>query len=268
MNKQSIDALIANQPHEYYCIVAKDSFKGAVQLPDFATNGKKRFVKEPIRIYTSEKLASQACQSGEEPLHLICLGCFLNVVRSRLKIRTAIINDSFSCDIVAWRAACQTTAILTEGGRRYYIEGCRDSGVFWRPIEEKPTTPPPYLVCGAEGVDCLWYDCPNGWAFMDDDPITLCSTRESGDQLNADALCSVRLETPDVSMFYTGISEEGFDFTRERDQAEQMDVEEAKRVATAIANVQINWSGGMMSNQPGCRVVVADENNKEILSIQ
>ena len=268
MKKQSIDTIIAGQPHDYYCIVAKEPFMGTFQLPEFAVNGQERYIKEPLRLYSSKKLARRGCKRREESLHLMCLACFLNIVRSRFEVKSAVLNDYFPCNVVAWRAPCQTTAILTESSHRYYIEGCQDTGVFWRPVAEKPTTPPPFLVCGAQYIDCLWYDCPNGWEFMHEDPITLCNMREFPVSMKTDALYSVRFKTPEVSMFYAGISEEGFDFTRVKDQAAQLSAKEAKRVATAIANVQINWSGGMMSGQPGCRVVVANKKGSEILLIQ
>ena len=131
------------------------------QLPDFATNGKIRFIEEPLHLYNSKKLAARAFCRGEEPLALICLCCFLNIVRSRLAVRTAILNDHFHCSIEAWRTPCQTTALINEEGRRYYIEGCRDTGVFWRSAEVKPTTQPPFIVCGAQHLDCLLHSLYN-----------------------------------------------------------------------------------------------------------
>lgn len=268
MKNQTMEKLIGDQPYDYYCIVSKEYSEASKQLPEFAVNGKIRFIEEPLRLYNSKKLAARACRHGEEPLALICLCCFLNIVRSRLAVRTAILNDHFHCSIEAWRTPCQTTALINEEGRRYYVEGCRDTGVFWRPVEVKPTTPPPFIVCGAQHLDCLLHSCPNGWVFMDDEPITLCDTQHIREPIQPFERCRIRFETPEVSMFYAGISREGFDFIKDRERAAVINAKDANRIATAIANVQINWSRGMMSAQQGCRVVIVDEQDKELVSIK
>lgn len=266
--KNAIKNLLDGQPHDYYCIVTHEPSNSSVLLPDFITEGDELFTSGQLNIYSSEKIARESCKNGEEPLYLICLSCFLNIVRSRLGLKEMVLDGVFHCEVAAWRAPCETTAMLRNQGEAYYIEGCRDSGVYWKPISEKAQTPPPFITCGTSEIECLWYECNNGWEFMDDDPVTLCKTKNSGDLTNAHRQCIVRFDTPEIRVYYAGISPEGFDFAKSEEMAVQLNVEEAKRVARAIANVHINWSGGMMAEQSGCIVSALDENRNDLFSIK
>ena len=266
--KSTIKTLLQGQPHDYYCIVSDEPSYSAVSLPDFITDGRELFIGDPLRIYSSKKLASDSSNLGEEPLHLICLVCFLNAVRSRLGLEDMLVDGTWRCKVVAWRAPCQTTAILRDQGDEYYIEGCRDSGVYWKPISEEATTPPPFLECGAPRIDCLWHECPNGWQFMDDDPVTLCEIKKNEILKSSHGQCTVRFRTDKICLYYAGISEEGFDLGLSETQAIRLNAEDASRVAVAIANVHMNWSGGIMTGQRHCSVAVLDEHQNELLLME
>jgi hypothetical protein len=68
MKNLTMERLIGDQPYDYYCIVSKEYSEAARQLPEFAANGKIRFIEEPLRLYNSKRLAAHACRRGEEPL--------------------------------------------------------------------------------------------------------------------------------------------------------------------------------------------------------
>ena len=103
---------------------------------------------------------------------------------------------------------------------------------------------------------------------MQDEPITLCECSGTEDLSSLLGEFTVRFDGPGVRAFYAGISEEGFDFSASEAEATRLTGVEAKRVAIAIANVQIDWSGGMMAGQPGCTVAVLDESGREQLAIR
>jgi hypothetical protein len=266
---RKLNDLLTGQPHTYYCVVTDCPGPGLTVMPGEVTNWEFLRFSTPLRVYSSRSRARRACGKDEKPLELTCLACFLNVMRTQAELKTIRLNDFFDCEVHAWRSPCQTTALLTEGEQTYYIEGCRESGVYWKPTEVKPSTSPAFLQCGATGIDCIWSRCPRGWGHMDDVPITLCEVEKKGEPVDgSEPRCLVRFESPTVQMFYAGIGEEGFNFTMAEPQAELLGWEEAQRVATAIANVQINWSGGMMSDEPQCRTVVLEPGGRELLSIR
>lgn len=99
---------------------------------------------------------------------------------------------------------------------------------------------------------------------MDDVPITLCTTEEKAPISAAHQGCLVRCDIRNARLFYAGISPEGFDFSTDVSKATQLDGDLAKRVATAIANVQLNWAHGKMY---GGRIVVLNDKNEEQFAI-
>jgi hypothetical protein len=260
--------ILADQPHEYYCVVSNKGNSNDLALPEFISEDGPLFATNPLRVYSSEKLASSACGGNEKPLYLICLACFLNILRSRIGINKMLLNGQYLCDVSSWRTPCQTTAILKNANDTYYIEGCRKSGVFWKPLTEKPEFPPAFLMCGAKGMDCIWDECPNGWEFFDTEPMTLCKVSTNIPIGKAIGQCIIRFITPESQFFYAGISDEGFDFANTLKKAVRLDETAVFRIAKAIANVQLNWSQGMMSGKPGCRIVVSNLKGQEIISIE
>jgi hypothetical protein len=179
-----------------------------------------------------------------------------------------LLNEEYQCDVASWRTPCQTTAILKNNNDAYYIEGCRESGVFWKSMKDKPESPPAFLQCGATSMDCIWDGCPNGWEFFDTDPITLCKVSTKASIENPKSQYIINFEAQNTNFFYAGISEEGFDFAKTRDFASHLNYKLAYRIAKAIANVQLNWSRGMMSGKPGCRIVVSDIKGQELIIIE
>lgn len=61
------------------------------------------------------------------------------------------------------------TAVYNDNAGIYYLEGCRDSGIFWRDTSEKPQSVPPFISCGAldSNAGCWVEDCPYGAYFED-----------------------------------------------------------------------------------------------------
>ena len=167
---------LGNQPHDYYCIVSTKSTRETVQLPEPVANGKTRFMKFPPRIYSSKELALHACQGDEEPLYLICLICFLGILRSRLRIGMSIFNDHFECSLFPGRIDCQTTALLILGDVRYLVEGSKDTGVFWRKVNDPIVASHPLPFC-ARFHHCLGFGCQLTFK-LDDGPLATCYTQE------------------------------------------------------------------------------------------
>ena len=104
------------------------------------------------------------------PFELLCLSCFLHILRSGNGVRLAQLDGKYTIRILPWRSPCETTGVYEEAGNQYYLEGCRDSGVFWRNGTSAPTTKPPVVSCGAfdTNAGCWCEDCPHGAFFADD----------------------------------------------------------------------------------------------------
>jgi hypothetical protein len=261
------NTILSDQPHDYYCLVTETRSNDAIELPRMLTEDDILYVSNPLRVFNSEKFADKACTTGEKPLYLICLACFLNIIRTRLRIKKMILNNLFLCQVDAWRTPCQTTATFEHSGQTYFIEGCQESGVFWKNTQDKAITTPPFLQCGTTYLDCIWNECPNGWEYFEDEPITLCKITENpivSDGKDEDCIVSVQMNG--TTLYYAGISEEGFDFARDQMSAIRLSFTESRNLAKAIANVHMNWSQGMLAQESECEISVLN-NGKDVLSI-
>ena len=104
------------------------------------------------------------------PFKLLCLSCFFHILRRGNRVRSAILDGKYYLMVRPWRAPCETTASYTDNNGTYYLEGCKDVGLFWRSSKETPRTVPPYISCGAldSNAGCWGEECPRGAYFEDD----------------------------------------------------------------------------------------------------
>ena len=130
-------------------------------LPIFAPHGS-------VAVFSSGKLA--LAEKFGTPFEIICLSCFSQIIRIGNRMRTVVLDAEYDLMIRPWRAPCESTAIYSENDKIYYLEGCRSNGVFWRSINERPTTAPPFISCGAfdSNGGCWGPDCPHD-AYHEDD---------------------------------------------------------------------------------------------------
>ncbi len=266
--RSELTNLLTDQPHTYYCVASSAKEAGMVKLPDMVTEGKRLYTTPAVRVYSSEELADAACvKKTDRALELVCLACFLNILRPRIGTDAMVLDDVLHCSVAAWRAPCQTTAVLEDDGERYYVEGCAEGGVFWSHASEKAETTPPFLQCGAQYADCVWGGCPRDYPYLNAEPITLCTTTRPADA-PPDVECHVRFDAPHGSFYFAGMSPQGFDMAPSPASAANLRADQAERVATALANVHIHWSDGMMAGAPGCSVTVVTTAGREVMVIR
>jgi hypothetical protein len=160
---------IKSPPRNYFAILGgEEQSEDWLCINPIVTNRPVWTPNKKIAIFSN--LGLKKAKNLGEPLELICLSCFFHVLRKGNRIRDAILDDQYNLSILPWRAPCETTAIYRDKGPTYFIEGCRDSGIFWRNIKQGPTTEPPLLSCGALDTNggCWYEECPHGAFFKDD----------------------------------------------------------------------------------------------------
>jgi len=258
---------IRTQPHDYWCLVSGKPDGESVRIPELAAGGRQLYTPPRLRAFSAKRNASAACAKGEEVLPLLCLSCFVNILRSRVGIEEMLLDGEHICEVRAWRSPCETTAILRHETGAYFAEGCRETGVFWRPVGELPGAPPPLSRCGALEGDCVWGKCHLGWPFLDAEPTTLCSvTAQRG--LRPGGQYAVWLETPELRLRCVGVSEEGFDLAPEESgMTPTFKGKVARRLAIAAANSLFGWEGGILAGQPDCRITVTDRQDNVCLTV-
>jgi len=153
----------------YYVILGTgDTGVEWIQIDPIVTIRKVYAPKGLVAVFTDKEL-NHAKNLGT-PLELLCLGCFFHILRKGNRVRSAILDDKYRLKVVPWRAPCETTAIHTDSNGTYYLEGCHNTGVFWRNSGDKPKTIPPFISCGAldSNAGCWEEECPHGFYFNDD----------------------------------------------------------------------------------------------------
>jgi hypothetical protein len=99
------------------------------------------------------------------------------------------------------------------------------------------------------------------------EPITLCTTTRL-DEAPPDAQCHVRFDAPSGAFYFAGMSPQGCDMAPQPASAAVLPADQAQRVTTALANVHIHWSEGMMADTAGCSVTVVTTAGRELAVIR
>jgi len=254
----SFETFLDAQPHTYYCVVSRKPCQDGIQLPELAALGQKRFVRVPLPVFSSKAAAQSACTRGEEAMPLICLSCFLNIVRSRRRIAVMRLDGTHLCQVITWRSPCETTALLRHDGATYFLEGCRDSGVYWRPVGELPLTVPPLSKCGATDGDCFWGSCPTGWPFLDLQTTTLCQTAEL-EPLKESEEYRVCLQLGGEHYHCIGVSSDDYTFTPAQVlPGPAFAAGAARNLAIGAANSLFGWVGAAFASEQDARITVED----------
>ena len=173
--KTFYDMLVADPPRAYYILISSEKTDGQWRRIDpMITQEYVYFPEGFVAVYSSPEIARE--QQKGKLLELLCLSCFYHILRMTMKLRFSIIDNRFRVQIKPWRAPCESAAVITDtDGKVYYLEGCREIGVFWRWAEEIPKTTPPFISCGAldQNAGCWGEDCPHGYYFQDEEePFT------------------------------------------------------------------------------------------------
>jgi hypothetical protein len=162
---------IKNPPEIYFILTSNSKINNQWhKIEPMITSDYVYFIDGAVAVYSSFDIANN--QDHGNPLELICLVCFYHIMRKAMKLRSSVIDDQFYVQIKPWRAPCESTAIFTnKDGGIYFLEGCRDTGVFWRPAKNSPRTVPPFVSCGALDTNggCWGEDCSFGYYFEDEE---------------------------------------------------------------------------------------------------
>jgi len=160
---------IYNEPLTYYVVIGNiEAGQDWIQIDPIVTDHPIYCPAGSVAIFTVDGLRDAKIHNSH--LELLCLSCFLHILRKGNRIRSAILDGKYQLKVMPWRVPCETTAIYIDSNETYYLEGCRDTGVFWRSSKTKPRTVPPFISCGAldSNGGCWWEKCPNGAYFEDD----------------------------------------------------------------------------------------------------
>ncbi len=162
------DRYVTDKPLEYSIYVCDAELPGTVSLPSYVYEGNAKCYNGMLAIYSA--LHRPAKHSTFHPHKLLCLVCFLHVMRGEHKLRKVILDESYVLDVMPWRAPCETTAVYRGSEGLYYLEGCGEKGVYWRSSDKTPSTEPPYANCGALDTNggCWGTDCQSGQYIEDD----------------------------------------------------------------------------------------------------
>lgn len=156
---------------DYYVLISANplSVDEWLSLPSYISTDKVYCPEGRLEIFT-EKYFAQEVGEGS-PFRLICLVCFLHILRRENGLCAAVLDGKYSLEVKQWRAPCETTALFVGVGGNYYLEGCRDRGVYWRSEGTVPNTVPPFVSCGAldKNGGCWYQDCPHGLYVADID---------------------------------------------------------------------------------------------------
>jgi hypothetical protein len=165
------ETIVSNSPLSYYVLISphktNDDWRKILPLitEDFVY-----FPQGKAAIYSSIYVNEQ--ENKEDFFELICLSCFYQIMRATIKLRSSVIDNQFEVLIKPWRTPCETTALFTDlDGQIYYLEGCREYGVFWRSKQQRPLTVPPFISCGAfdEIARCWGEECPHDYYVSDEE---------------------------------------------------------------------------------------------------
>jgi hypothetical protein len=160
---------VCERPMAYYIVLgSKEKGGDWLQIDPIITDRPVYAPEGKVAVFSGHGI-SQVRRIGT-PFELLCLSCFFHHLRRGNRVRSAILDGQYCLIIRPWRAPCATTAIYTDNNETYYLEGCKEGGVFWRRGEERPKTEPPFISCGAfdSNAGCWGPDCPHDLYFEDD----------------------------------------------------------------------------------------------------